>query len=60
MKYYNKTYILEPTKFVYKISEHFPQPTFGNVGISLSGGMESTLIARIAMDVYGSDRVVLL
>jgi hypothetical protein len=60
MNYYNNTYILEPTKFAYKISEHFPQPKSGNVGISLSGGMESTLIARIAIDVYGPDRVVLL
>lgn len=60
MNYYNNTYILEPSMFHYKISDHFPQPTYGNVGISLSGGMESTLIARIAIDVYGADRVVLL
>ena len=60
MTYYNNTYILEPTKFSYKIADYFPQPKHGKVAVSLSGGMESTLIARIAMDVYGEDRVVLL
>jgi hypothetical protein len=60
MTYYNNTYILEPTKFSYKIADYFPQPKQGKVAVSLSGGMESTLIARIAMDVYGEDRVVLL
>jgi GMP synthase PP-ATPase subunit len=60
MTYYNNTYILEPSKFSYKISDHFPRPVDGKVGISLSGGMESTLIARIAIDVYGDDNVVLL
>lgn len=60
MTYYNNTYILEPTKFSYKIADYFPQPNQGKVAVSLSGGMESTLIARIAMDVYGEDRVVLL
>jgi hypothetical protein len=60
MTYYNNTYILEPTKFSYKIADYFHQPKQGKVAVSLSGGMESTLIARIAMDVYGEDRVVLL
>jgi len=60
MTYYNNTYILEPTKFSYKIADYFPQPQQGKVAVSLSGGMESTLVARIAIDVYGADRVVLL
>lgn len=60
MSYYDKTFTLAPSNTVYKISEHFPMLTTGNVAIALSGGMESTLIAKMALDIYGPDRVVLL
>jgi len=52
--------ILKPTNTEYNISDHFPPLTTGKAGIALSGGLESTLIARIALDVYGEDRVVFL
>ena len=52
--------ILEPTNIEYKIADHFPPLTTGKAGVALSGGLESTLIARIALDVYGKDRVVFL
>jgi 7-cyano-7-deazaguanine synthase in queuosine biosynthesis len=52
--------ILKPTNTEYNISDHFPPLTTGKAGIALSGGLESTLIARIALDVYGKDRVVFL
>jgi 7-cyano-7-deazaguanine synthase in queuosine biosynthesis len=52
--------ILKPSNIVYNIEDHFPKLTFGKAGISLSGGLESTLIARIAIDYYGIDNVVLL
>lgn len=57
---YNHTFILKPTDTAYKIADHFPLPVSGCVGIALSGGMESTLIAKIAMEVYGEENVVLL
>ena len=52
--------ILKPTNIEYNISDHFPPLTTGKAGIALSGGLESTLIARIALDVYGENRVVFL
>jgi 7-cyano-7-deazaguanine synthase in queuosine biosynthesis len=52
--------ILEPTNIEYNIADHFPPLTTGKAGVALSGGLESTLIARIALDVYGKDRVVFL
>jgi 7-cyano-7-deazaguanine synthase in queuosine biosynthesis len=57
---FSKTLILKPTNTEYKISDHFPPLTWGKAGVALSGGLESTLIARIAMDVYGPENVVLL
>jgi 7-cyano-7-deazaguanine synthase in queuosine biosynthesis len=53
-------YILKPTDTVYKITDHFSQPKSGKVGVAVSGGLESTLIAKIALEVYGSNNVVLL
>lgn len=52
--------ILRPTNIEYNIAEKFPPLTTGKAGIALSGGLESTLIAQIALDVYGKDNVVLL
>lgn len=52
-------FILQPTNTNYSISENFPKPSEGkNVGIFLSGGLESTLILKIAISVYGKDRVI--
>lgn len=51
--------ILRPTNTEYNIDDYFPQLTWGKVGIALSGGLESTLIARIALDKYGAENVVL-
>lgn len=52
-------FILKPTNTRYSISENFPHPSQGkNVGVFLSGGLESTLILKIAIDVYGKDRVI--
>ena len=52
--------ILKPSNIVYNIEDHFPPLTYGKAGIALSGGLESTLIARIALDHYGEDNVVLV
>lgn len=52
--------ILKPSNIEYNISEHFPPATKGKVGVAVSGGLESMLIARIALDVYGSENVVLM
>lgn len=50
----NNTYTLSPANFVYNIDEHFPKlnDPSKKVGIFLSGGMESTLISKIAQTVY--------
>ena len=62
MKLYDQTFILEPTNINYVIKDHFPDPnSFKNkIGVAVSGGLESTLIAKIALEIYGRDRVVLL
>lgn len=62
MTYQNKTFTLEPTKISYSIREHFPELKDPNkrVAIATSGGMESTLIAKICLDIYGPDKTVLL
>jgi hypothetical protein len=52
--------ILKPSNTIYNIEDHFPALTWGKVGVAVSGGLESTLIARMAIDYYGSDNVVLL
>ena len=52
--------ILKPSNIVYNIEDHFPKLTWGKAGVALSGGLESTLIAKIAIDYYGADNVVLL
>jgi 7-cyano-7-deazaguanine synthase in queuosine biosynthesis len=52
-------YTLDPTKTHYNILEHFPKLSQGKrTGVFLSGGMESTLIGRIALELYGRDRVM--
>jgi hypothetical protein len=59
-KYFMLTaYTLEPTKTYYNILENFPKLSQGKrTGVFLSGGMESTLIGRIALELYGRDRVM--
>lgn len=52
--------ILKPSNTVYNIEDHFPSLTTGKAGVSLSGGLESTLIAQIAIDYYGRENVILL
>ena len=56
----SKKMILKPSNIEYNIADHFPPLTTGKAGISLSGGLESTLIARIAIDYYGIENIVLL
>jgi 7-cyano-7-deazaguanine synthase in queuosine biosynthesis len=52
-------YILRPSNIRYNILEHFPALSSGKkTGVFLSGGMESTLIGRIALELYGRDRVM--
>lgn len=51
-------YVLEPTKIHYKLLDHFPNSFGGKVGVFLSGGMESTLIGKIALELYGPDKVL--
>jgi len=52
-------YILNPSNFIFKLSEHFPKLLPGNrVGIFLSGGMESTLISYISIQLYGRENIV--
>lgn len=51
--------ILKPSNIEYDIDDHFPLLTWGKAGVALSGGLESTLIARIALDKYGPNNVVL-
>jgi 7-cyano-7-deazaguanine synthase in queuosine biosynthesis len=52
--------ILQPSNTVYNIEDHFPPLTTGKAAVALSGGLESTLIAKIALDYYGEDNVVLV
>jgi 7-cyano-7-deazaguanine synthase in queuosine biosynthesis len=51
------TYLLGPEKLTYNIFENFPPAN--KVGIAFSGGMESTLLALIAFEIYGKDNVIL-
>jgi len=56
----NNTYTLLPSGLVYNIDEHFPKlvdPT-KKIGIFLSGGMESTLISKIASQIYNPENIV--
>ena len=51
-------YTLAPTNIDYQILEHFPPSNGKKVGVFLSGGMESTLIGKIALELYGKDNVM--
>jgi len=56
----NNSYTLLPENIVFNIDEHFPQlkdPT-KKVAIFLSGGMESTLVAKIAQQVYKPENIL--
>lgn len=50
-------YTLGPYNLDYNIEENFPL-TKNKVGVFLSGGMESCLLALIAFERYGKDRVI--
>jgi 7-cyano-7-deazaguanine synthase in queuosine biosynthesis len=52
--------ILKPTNIEYHIDDHFPTLSWGKAGVAISGGLESTLIAKIALDKYGPENVVLV
>jgi len=52
--------ILKPTNIEYHIDDHFPTLSWGKAGVAISGGLESTLIAKIALDKYGPKNVVLV
>ena len=49
-------YVLGPNHIEYSIIKNFPAAN--KVGVFLSGGMESSLITLIALEVYGPDKVV--
>lgn len=52
-------FILGPNNLIYKIKDHFPKlDQERNMGVFLSGGMESTLISFICQKIYGKDRVL--
>jgi 7-cyano-7-deazaguanine synthase in queuosine biosynthesis len=54
-------YVLKPRDRVFDTELQFPDIGEDEVvGVSFSGGMESTLIAKLAIDFYGVDRVKLL
>lgn len=57
---FQKELILKPTNTRYVINEHFPELTQGKMGVALSGGLESTLIAKICQDKYGKENTVLV
>lgn len=45
----------------YSLAEHYPQiPENQNICVFVSGGMESTLIAKTCLELYGKDRTVLV
>lgn len=56
----NNTYTLSPSNIVYNIDEHFPKliDPSKKVAIFLSGGMESTLISKIAQSVYNPENIL--
>jgi hypothetical protein len=56
----NNTYTLSPANIVYNIDERFPKLTdpTKKVGIFLSGGMESTLISKIAQSFYNPENIL--
>lgn len=53
----NTSYRLGPNNIQYNILENFPAIE-NKVGVFLSGGLESTLIALIAFELYGKDKVM--
>ena len=55
----NSSYILRPSNFEYIINDHFPKLENGKkLGIFLSGGMESTLISYIAIQLFGKENIL--
>jgi hypothetical protein len=51
-------YTLHPSGFEYVVEEHFPRLNDGErIGIFISGGMESTLVSLIAIELYGRERI---
>jgi hypothetical protein len=54
----NKTYYLGPDRTPWTLEDNFP--TGGKMAVLFSGGVESTLIASIAVEIYGRENVILL
>ena len=54
----NSEYILGPNKYKFSINENFPKCE--RVGIFMSGGLESTLLAKISFMIYGKQNVELV
>mgnify|MGYP006079884427 CR=1 FL=1 len=54
-----ESYTLNPTNTILSLEESFPKLEEGKrVGIFISGGMESTLIAKICFERYGKDNCI--
>ena len=53
----NAQYTLSPTNFKYVVNEHFPKIQ-NKIGVFLSGGLESSLLALIAIELYGKENVI--
>lgn len=53
------SYTLKPSNTVFNFNENFPiLEDNQNIGIFLSGGMESSLLVILAQEYYGKDRVI--
>jgi len=58
---FSSTFIIGRDKQIYKISDHFPQISENEtIAVFVSGGMESTLIAKICFQLYGKDNTILV
>lgn len=52
-------FIIGKNQLIWNIRDNFPKIDQGNIGVFLSGGIESTLIAIICCAIYGRDRTFL-
>jgi 7-cyano-7-deazaguanine synthase in queuosine biosynthesis len=56
-----EVYYLEPSRFEFHTQKYFPkQQTNKKVAVLFSGGMESTLVARLCFEIYGKDKTDLI
>ena len=54
-----ESFILNPTNTFFSLKDNFPALKDGkNIGIFLSGGVESSLLTFLAFKIYGKDRVI--